>query len=64
MKRPGTFRRNSPNLPIAWQLAESAMLRANAADTCDIRVSEDAFDVEDTWTEVDIMVHCRNHGLN
>jgi hypothetical protein len=57
-------RRNLPGLPIAWREAESAALRANAADTCDDRVSENIFDVEDERAEVDIIVHRMNHGLN
>jgi hypothetical protein len=57
-------RRNSPQLPIAWREAESAALRANAADTCDDRVSENIFDVEDERAEVDIIVHRMNHGAN
>jgi hypothetical protein len=57
-------RRNLPQLPIAWRAAESAALRANAADTCDDRVSENIFDVDDERAEVDIIVHRLNHGVN
>ena len=57
MKR-GTVRTHKPFLiPVAWREAEYAALRANAADTCDDRVSENIFDVEDEWAEVDLIVH-------
>lgn len=64
MKRTGMSRRILPGLPIGWRMAERAMLRANAADTCNMRVSEDVFDVEDEQVEVAVLAHCRNHGLN
>jgi len=64
MKRTATRSRKFPELPIAWGEAEYAALRANAADTCDDRVSEDIFDVEDERAEVDIIVHRMNHGAN
>jgi hypothetical protein len=57
MKRTAFRHRKLPGLPVAWREAEYAALRANAADTCDDRVSEDIFDVEDEWAEVDIIVH-------
>jgi hypothetical protein len=63
MKRTGFFRRQLPNLPIAWREAEYAMLRVNAADTCDARVSEDIFDAEDERAEVDI-IRGTIHGFN
>jgi hypothetical protein len=64
MKRT-TFRpRKLAELPIAWREAEYAALRANAEDTCDDRVSENIFDVEDERAEVDIIVHRMNHGPN
>ena len=56
MKRTAFHRRKLPELPIAWREAEYVALRTNAADTCDDRVSEDIFDVEDEWAEVDIIV--------
>jgi len=56
MKRSALQGRKSPERPIAWREAEYAALRFNAADTCDDRVSEDIFDVEDERTEVDIIV--------
>ena len=64
MKRTATRGRKLPGLPIAWREAEYAALRANAADTCDDRVSEDIFDVEDERAEVDIIVRRMNHGPN
>jgi hypothetical protein len=64
VKRSAYRRRNLPQLPIAWREAESAALRANAAGTCDDRVSENIFDVEDERAEVDIIVHRMNHGAN
>ena len=45
-----------PELPFAWREAESAVLQAIAADTCDDRVSEDIFDAEDEYAEVDMIV--------
>ena len=64
MKRTAIRHRKSPDLPIAWREAEYAALRANAADTCDDRVSEDIFDVEDERAEVDIIVHRLQHDVN
>ena len=64
MKRTAIHRQKLPELPIAWRAAEYAALRANAADTCDDRVSENIFDVEDERAEVDIIVHRMNHGAN
>ena len=64
MKRNVICSRKSPQLPIAWREAEYAALRANAADTCDDRVSEDIFDVEDERAEVDIIVQRMIHGVH
>jgi len=64
MKRTAVHRRKTPELPITWRDAEYAALRAIAADTCDDRVSEDIFDIEDEWAEVDIIVHRMNHSAN
>ena len=64
MKHSTHRNRKSPRLPIAWREAEYAALRANAADTCDDRVSEDIFDVEDERAEVDLIVHRMQHGVN
>jgi hypothetical protein len=62
MKRTAYRRRELTERPIAWREAEYAALRANAADTCDDRVSDDIFDVEDERAEVDIIVHRMIHG--
>ena len=64
MKRSTHRSRKSPVLPIAWREAEYAALRINAADTCDDRVSDDIFDLEDERAEVDIIVHGMQHGAN
>jgi hypothetical protein len=64
MKRTGFSRRKSPGLPIDWRAAERAMLQANAADTCNSRVSDDIFDVDDERAEVDVIVHSKNYALN
>ena len=64
MKRSAFRSRKSAELPIAWREAEYAALRANAADTCDDRVSENIFDVEDERAEVDIIVRGMIHGAN
>ena len=64
MKRNVIRSRKSPQLPIAWREAEYAALRANVADTCDDRASEDIFDAEDERAEVDIIVHGMIHGAN
>ena len=64
MKRTAFRSRKSPERPIAWREAEYAALRAIASDTCDDRVSEDIFDIEDERAEVEIIVHRLNHGVN
>ena len=64
MKRTAVRSQKIADLPIAWREAEYAALRANAADTCDDRVSEDIFDVEDEWAEVGAIVHGMNRGAN
>lgn len=64
MKRTATHGRKLLERPIAWREAEYAALRANAADTCDDRVSEDIFDVEDERAEIDIIVHGMQHDVN
>ena len=54
----GVLRNPKPiRIPVAWHEAEYAALRANAADTCDDRVTENIFDVEDERLEVDLIVH-------
>jgi len=64
MKRSAYRSPKSLALPIAWREPEYVALRANAADTCDDRVSEDIFDVEDERAEVDIIVHGLMHSAN
>jgi len=64
MKHSAFRGRKLPERPITWREAEYAALRANAADTCDDRVSEDIFDVEDERAEVDIIVHGMIHDAN
>jgi hypothetical protein len=64
MKRSAIRSRQLPERPIAWSEAEYVALRANAADTCDDRVSENIFDVEDERAEVDIIVRGMIHGAN
>jgi hypothetical protein len=64
MKSSSIRSRKSLRRPIAWREAEYAALRLNAADTCDDRVSEDIFDVEDERTEVGIIVHGMPHAAD
>ena len=64
MKRSAFRSLKLPELPIAWSEAEYAALRVNAADTCDDRVSENIFDVEDERAEVDIIVDRMIHRTN
>lgn len=64
MKRSAFRGRKLPERPVPGREAEYAALRANAADTCDDRVSENIFDVEDERAEVDIIVHGMIHGAN
>jgi hypothetical protein len=64
MKPTALRSRVSVKLPIAWREAEYAALRANAADTCDDRVSEEIFDVADERAEVDVIVRGMSYGSN
>jgi hypothetical protein len=64
MKHNAIRGRKFTELPIAWREAEYAALRANAADSCDDRVSENIFDDEDERAEVDIIVHGMARGEN
>jgi hypothetical protein len=64
MKRNGYSVPKSPKLPVAWREAEYAMLRTNAADTCDARVSEEIFDAEDERAEVDLILRGGIHAVN
>lgn len=61
MKRGAFHQPKSTGLPPSWRQAEFAALRFNAADTCDDRVSETIFDVEDERAEVDIIVQGMIH---
>jgi hypothetical protein len=64
MKSTTLNHRKSHQLPISWRAAEYAARRTNAEDTCDDRVTENIFDVEDEWAEVDIIVHNMIHDAN
>lgn len=64
MKRSAIRSRNVPVLPLAWNEAEFAAQWANVSDTCDDRVSENIFDVEDEYAEVDIIVRRMTHNAN
>jgi hypothetical protein len=64
MKHNAFRGRQFSELPITWREAEYAALRAEAADTCDDRVSENIFDVEEERAEVDIIVRGMIHGAN
>ena len=48
--------RKVAKLPVAWREAEYAVIWANVTDTCEDRISENIFDIEDEHTEVDIIV--------
>jgi hypothetical protein len=64
MKRTAVRNSKSLKLPIAWREAEYAALQANAADTCDDRVSDNIFDFEDERAEVGIIVDRLMHDGN
>ena len=64
MKRTAFRSRKSTEVPIAWREAEYAALRANAADTCGDRVSENIFDLDDERAEVDIIIHGMMRSAN
>ncbi len=57
-------RSDSSTVPAAWRKAEHAALRANAKDTCDDRVSDDIFDMDDERSIVDILAHGKIHEAN
>ena len=61
MKRIAVRRRKSREFPIAWHEVELAAQKENAMDSCDDRVSEDIFDVEDEWAEVDVIAQRMHH---
>jgi len=64
MKSTTLPHRKLHQLPISWREAEYAERRINAEDTCDDRVTENIFDVEDERAEVDIIVHNMIHDAN
>ena len=65
MKRATLHNRNLRHqLPLAWREAEYAALQAEAADTCDDRVSQNMFDIDDERAEVDIVVQGMSHDVN
>jgi hypothetical protein len=64
MKRTASRSREWFKPPVAWREAEYAALRANAADNCDDRVSEDIFDVEDERAEIDVIVRGMSYDTN
>ena len=64
MRRSTRRARTLPEPPIAWREAEYAALQAVAADTFDDRVSEDIFDVEDEYAEVDIIARAMSRGAD
>lgn len=64
MRKDALTKRKPTALPIAWREAEYAALRLIAADTCDDRVGEDMFDINDDRAEVDSMCHQRLHDAH
>lgn len=56
--------RKLPMLSTAWRKAEYAMRQINVADTCDDRVSENIFDVEDERAVVDVIVRGMIQGAH
>lgn len=56
--------RRSREHPIAWRGAEQAALLVNASDTCDDRVSENIFEIEDERLEVDSIVRGMNRSAH
>lgn len=57
MKRIAHPHGKSARFPISWREAEYAALRFNAADTCDDRVSDSIFDLEDERAVVELVRH-------
>lgn len=57
MKRIAARSPQSRELPCAWREAEYAALKADAADRCDDRISQNMFDINDEHDEVDSIVH-------
>lgn len=64
MRRIAVRRRKSAEPPIARREAEFAALHAIAIDKCDDRVSDEIFDVEDEWAEVDVIVQRIHHDAS
>ena len=56
--------RKVAKLPVAWREAEYAAIWVNVTDTCEDRISENIFDIEDEHTEVDIIVRRMMRGAN
>lgn len=63
MKRTEFHNRES-EFPSVDSEANNALLRANAAATCDDWASEDLYDVEGEFAEVAIIVRKVIHGLH
>ena len=64
MKRTALRSRKLPELPLDWNEAEYAALRADAADTSEDRESQNMLDIEDERVEVDSIAHSVVHGAN
>ncbi len=64
MKRNAFRSPKVAELPVDWSEAEFAAIWANVKDTCDDRVSENIFDVEDEHAEVEMIVRGMIHGAN
>jgi len=64
MKRTAIRSRQSPKLTVSWREAEFAARRLNAADTCDNRVSDDIYDIEDERVEVEMIAHGMLHDIS
>jgi len=64
MKQAALQHRKAARFPITRGEAERAARRINAADTCDDRVSENIFDVDDERAEVDIIIHGMSRSTN
>lgn len=64
MRRSEIRNQQLPKFPIRWRQAEDVALRKIDADTCDDRVSEDIFDIEDERAEIGIIVKGMRHDLN
>lgn len=64
MKHTSNRQTKLSGAPVFWREAEYAARRINAEDTCDDRVSENIFDVEDERTAVDTIIHGMGRDLN